>query len=172
MQSKTKYRALQCKTVSDSSQSKYRALQCKTRHDTGPYSVRQSQTAVQIQVQSNTIQNQYRAKQCSTNPNPECCNARQSQMALNPNTERCNTRQPNRGPYNATVSDRSQYKYRATRCNTKPKDRAILSWFNPSQQPSTTQPLPHSPSPAPCSQWDGEESQERRQNSWVERRAV
>ena len=40
-----------------------------------------------------------------------------------------------------------------------------LSWFNPSQQPSTTQPLPHSLSVPPRCRWDREENRERRQNS-------
>ena len=43
-----------------------------------------------------------------------------------------------------------------------------LSWFNPSQQLSTTQPLPPSPS-----QWGEEEERgEKKENSWVEIRTV
>ena len=38
------------------------------------------------------------------------------------------------------------------------RDKAVVvSWFNPSQQLSTTQPLP-----PPPSQWDGEEGREKK----------
>lgn len=43
-----------------------------------------------------------------------------------------------------------------------------LSWFNPSQQLSTTQLLAHFPIPLP--QWDGEENHEK--DKWVKVKAV